>query len=488
LIILGKQLKSAAVYRATNSALRAININVISIISFSVLITLAFSYLAFSNFISHSDATVAYLGLSLSRNLSLWPILDDDYSYRGMVYGPGLAEVQMLPISLHLPLILGSKIPGVVAFVIYSVILLRSLEGPAAKGYLIFLIPFGNILFWGRPDPLLLLAVALCILVRNKISNEFLLYCATGLLAAFASSMKIHGAIYIICALIALEVPLFTKYIFVFGLSFAAGFLLSYKFNLEQIMAFAGYLQLIVPKEGLSSRLVLYNLIYLMVLFIPIFLTTYKRKTSQEDFIVIAKVFALELIVAIVGGKPGAGQYYLLPMIPINALILSRLSMKQGGMLDDLKILYISLIIPSLLVSVFYVVRPMMFRWKDEASARNEIINISNMFPDAVMGLSDSIEFPLVYFRVLLKNPIQIDYTAYMDLQVAGVSDNNLIAAMEKCSIEHIVLPKRGYPFSMESVYTEKPLFSDALRAEFSERFEMLHQGDFYSVYQCHST
>src|SRR5262245_2653622 len=34
----------------------------------------------------------------------------------------------MLPISLHLPLILGSKIPGVVAFVISSVILLRSLR------------------------------------------------------------------------------------------------------------------------------------------------------------------------------------------------------------------------------------------------------------------------------------------------------------------------------------------------------------------------
>jgi len=178
----------------------------------------------------------------------------------------------------------------------------------------------------------------------------------------------------------------------------------------------------------------------------------------------------------------------LLPMIPINALILSRLSINQGGMLKELKPIVVALLITSLLTSVFQVARPMMVRWRYEAGARNEIINISNMFPDAVMGPPDMVEFPLVYFRVLLKNPIQIDYTAYMDLQVAGVSDNNLIAAMEKCSIEHIVLPKRGYPFSMESVYTEKPLFSDALRAEFSERFEMLHKGDFYSVYQCHST
>jgi len=247
-------------------------------------------------------------------------------------------------------------------------------------------------------------------------------------------------------------------------------------------------LQLIVPKEGLSSRLVLDNLIYLMVLFIPIFLTTYKRKTSQEDFVVIAKVFALELIVAIVGGKPGAGQYYLLPMIPINALILGRLSIKQGGMLEELKPIFVALLITGLLTSGYQVARPMMVRWRYEAGARNEIINISNMFPDAVMGLSDSIEFPLVYFRVLLKNPIQIDYTAYMDLQLAGVSDNNLIAAMEKCTIKHFVLPKKGYPFSMDSYYTGRPLFSDALRAEFSKRFEMLHQGDFYSVYQCRST
>src|SRR5262249_44561902 len=159
------------------------------------------------------------------------------------------------------PLILGSKILGVLAFVISSIIFLQSLRGPAAKGYLIFLIPFGQALFWNRADPLLILAVALCILLRNKIHNDFWLYFATGLLAAFASSMKIHGAIYIICALIALEVPLFTKYIFVFGLSFATGILLSFKFNPEQIMAFAAYLQL-ETKPGLSSRLVLDNLVY----------------------------------------------------------------------------------------------------------------------------------------------------------------------------------------------------------------------------------
>src|SRR5262245_676488 len=76
LIILEKQTK----YAATNSALIAIDINRISIISFSVLIVLAFLYLLFPNYLSHADATVAYLGLSSSRNLSLWPILKEDYS------------------------------------------------------------------------------------------------------------------------------------------------------------------------------------------------------------------------------------------------------------------------------------------------------------------------------------------------------------------------------------------------------------------------
>jgi hypothetical protein len=56
--------------------------------------------------------------------------------------------------------------------------------------------------------------------------------------------------------------------------------------------------------------------------------------------------------------------------------------------------------------------------------------------------------------------------------------------ALGSCEIPYLFMPKAGAPFSMPNGYGG-PLFSDAVRAKFLQRYSLLETGTDFDVYGC---
>ena len=116
-----------------------------------------------------------------------------------------------------------------------------------------------------------------------------------------------------------------------------------------------------------------------------------------------------------------------------------------------------------------------------KAGAKRVVISAPTKTPETVptlvMGVSDLVNYKYSYLRVLL-GPGQIDYPAYMDLQISGVSDDALAEKLRRCDIRYLLLPNAGAAFSMTNYYTAQPLFSYAVRSLFDAHYTRSAQHD----------
>lgn len=194
----------------------------------SIFVIAAFSYIFYPNYLDHGEATIASLGGIFSRGDLLYPT-PDTYPYHGLLYGPVLAEIQAGFRWFNLPTIFGSKIPG---FLVFSTVLIVSwqiLSKPLAKGYLLFLFPFGSfILFADRSDPYFLLLVVLTLKLGNDVATgkgylpkKYLPF-VVGIFAGVASALKLHGAAYVLAAYLAISVSTGVSLLAIFGFAVSA--------------------------------------------------------------------------------------------------------------------------------------------------------------------------------------------------------------------------------------------------------------------------
>lgn len=443
-------------------------------------------YLFYPNYLTHIEPSIASYGSIMQKGEILYPA-PDPYPYYGIVYGPALAEIQFIFQSLRLPILIASKLPGLIAFVVFSLILFHLNKTFWARGYLIYLIPLGVLLFWNRPDSFLLLIVCLALLLGEKFVGNKFLPVLLGILAGAASAFKIHGIIYVFVAYLAI---IFTTHISIsFIVLFSICSLLSFfTFFVPQNVSFFSFIDYVeyAGVQGLSLSVWLGNVVYLIFLNLPVFFIAWNgAKLERNTILILFIILGFELIITIIAASPGSGAYHLLPFIPINAYIINRISEKSTFINKSLmKVLYASLIIPSLITSVWFFY-PMAKYWRQFSEAQKEIMKFDKKYPGLIMGLtSDSNGYRFVYLYVILKNT-QIDYQGYMDLQYSGVGDEKFAENLNNCNIENILLPNNGPPFYMNNYYTKQPLFSENIRQAFKQRYTLSENGEYFSVYTC---
>lgn len=459
----------------------------ISIILIGIFLMIGLIYLAYPNYLDHVESTIAYLGTVMRNGWPLYPS-PEPYPYHGILYGPGLAEIQWIFGLLGLPIIISSKIPGLISFLLSALILLAITKHRLARGYLLYLLPFGLMLFWDRPEPLFLLLVSLSLLLSNNYSNVKYTPILMAIFAGMASALKLHGACYVFAAyaavIIGSGVTVYSALFFVTvsALSFSAFFLPQ---NVS-LLSFFGYLKL-ASLHGLSLNLWANNLIYLLFISTPVLIVWRTAKAPLETNIKIALILTVEFFMTILGAKPGAGSHHLLPFIPINAFVIDRIltiSRKRSDFGESfVGVIYLALIIPALLTALNIFI-PMFKTWSQFDKASNEVTYLEHQYPGVVMGLTDDSEYPYAFLRVRL-NGKQIDYPAYMDLRFSGVDDGKFSYNLRKCIIPSIMLPNSGDPFAMNNYYTGNPLFSSDIRHAFSNNYTKSHTGKYYSIYMC---
>jgi hypothetical protein len=446
-------------------------------------------YLAYPNYFDHVESTVAELGLVLQRGEALYPS-PDRYPYYGVLYGPALAESQLPLGTMHLPLLLSSKLPGLLAFVISALAAFRLCRTRLSRAYLLFLVPFGIEAIYNRGEPLLLMLACLALLLTRakpgRIAAALPAALLAGLLAGIASALKLHGAVYVFAAWLAasIELTLSLPALGLFALAAAVAFAACFAPVNVSFAAFVEYLRL-SGNHGLSLQLWLENALYFLFLSAPIAMVWRHHRPSRAMNVNLALIMALELLVTIIAAKPGAGSHHLLPFIPVNAYILYKVCpTEQVQPSRLLKIIWFALAIWALPVAMA-TAYSMMKDWRHFQLAEAEVMRLQGQYPTLVMGVSDLVNYKYSYLRVLL-GPGQIDYPAYMDLQISGVSDDALAEKLRRCDIRYLLLPNAGAAFSMTNYYTAQPLFSYAVRSLFDAHYTRVERGSVYSVYGCH--
>ena len=462
-----------------------------SLAGFAMAIALALAYVFFPGFIDSYEASVATLGAVFRSGGQIYPEITDP-TMGGLQYGPALAEIQALVQSLPLPIISASKIPGVASFVAFAWLMFHLLRSRLARAYLVFLLPFGAFLFWNRAEPILLLCVALSLLVLERqpaVTAVFLV----GLLAGLASCLKAHAGLYVAATLIATgmlaKMTWRMTLSFVFGASFVA--FMAYLPRQISLDRFIQYLVL-AAHHGLSGTMLTENLAYVAVLLFPIFYVGIgASRLGRQVIREIVFLATLEFVVALIGAKPGAGAYHFIPFIPANAFLLQRLvrgaDAPPSRSYVPIVFSLLALLVLPIPLTQWNLARSMMNDFAENHAAQTEMEALAKRFPTLVLGVTDQPRYAMVYFRPMLESRTarQIDYASYMDHEFSGLSDDVLVKALEACTFNPIAMPKRGEPFTLQSFYTQRPLFSDALRSAFQRQYGLVESGGYYSIFEC---
>jgi len=452
---------------------------------------IALIYLAYPNFLDHIESTVANTGIVLRSGADLYPY-PDLYPYHGILYGPALAVVQSVFQGVGLNILLASKLPGVLAFLVSFLLLFRIANNRNALGYLLYLLPFGMFLFWNRADSFLLFLVTVALFWGDGRAGRWSVPIVLGVLAGIASALKIHGGAYVFAAYLAVSYAAGISLLAVlaFVVCAASTFLLFFALPHVSLGAFFAYLQS-ASVHGISLKLIFYDLLYLLFMSIPLLILLRRVEFKPRVKAMLLSVFSVQLFVALMAAKPGSGVYHLMPFLALNSYLLARFSRESdssGKMF--LQVLYLALVIPSM-VAAHVLVYAMTKSWPEFSASRQELTYFDDKYQNVVMGLSDHAGYPYVYPRIELRTP-QIDYPAFMDLQFSGKSDAELVARIDACEIEHILVPNKGIwfpgdgqPFSMINYYTSRPLFSNELKESFAKHYQVLEVGTRYILYVC---
>jgi len=458
-------------------------------VTFCLVLAAAFGYLFYPSYFDHVEATVATLGVIFSQGGQIYPTLPD-YSLHGMMYGPGLSEIQSMFLETGLPVILASKIPSVLAIFSAVFLLFKVLKNNLARGYLLLLVPFGLYLFWIRADPYFLLLVTAALMTAAR-SEGIVAALILGGLAGVASSLKMHAAIYIVAAVIVVWPPrvITINKLIAFLIGMVIVFFVVF---IPQQVSLSNYIVIIklASKHGLMLRNFLESIFYLIGMTLPvIFVLALSREVRNAYLTRVAALIIIEVAVSVIGSKPGSGVHHLIPFIPINAYLLQQaiLSAKDRQIgLDPLKYGLIALSVGGFIHAV-NIVRSIQGAQPTAAELRLEIEKLVPLYPGLILGLADESSYDHVFFSPLLekKGFHQIDYASYMDLNFSGISDDVFANALDDCKFPYIALPSKGAPFSMHNPFTQKPLFSDSVRRRFAARYIKLNEHNHYIIFTC---
>ncbi len=458
-------------------------------VTFFLVLAAAVGYLFYPSYFDHVEATVATLGVIFSQGGQIYPTLPD-YSLHGMMYGPGLSEIQSVFLRTDLPVILASKIPSVLAIFIALFLLFRILKNNVARGYLLLLVPFGIYLFWIRADPFFLLIVTAALIIATRSESIFAALILGGL-AGVASGLKIHAAVYVFAAVIVVWQPRLFSINKLIAFLFGILIVLAVLFIPDQV-SLSNYMVIIklAGKHGLLLKNFLESIFYLIVITLPIvFVLALSREARKEYLMRTIMLVIIEVIVSAIGSKPGSGKHHLIPFIPINAYLLQQVILVAKDRkisLDPLKFGLIALSIGGL-IHALNIVRSIQEARPTAAELRLELEKITLLYPDLLLGLADESSYSHVFFSPMLekKGFHQIDYASYMDLNYSGISDDVFVNALENCKFPYIALPSKGAPFSMHNSFTQKPLFSENVRRIFAARYVKLSEYNHYVIFVC---
>jgi hypothetical protein len=459
-------------------------------------------------YFDHLEPLVASISWIVVHGGPGYPDVDTGDLYGGL-YGPLLLWITGAALLIY-PGMAATKLVAAAAFAMGAGIIwgmssrlllnwrIRLLMGATL---IALVVPYRYSAYWVRPEPFLFLISSLAILA-SKGRNPWVRIIIVGLLAGSAVNLKIHGFLYVLPVGLQLLGSLETtrrRILGVAGAALAAGiaFLAPVLADPSVIRLYSVYLPL-AAGHGLSPTATVENLELAAGLMSPALLFFFWRRPhlSRDQLWFAVGLAASSAAVIVLGSKVGALPNYLFPMVPSFFWFAAEMlaaspsrhesSQSQTGLAATAFLLVFASVAGTWALMVEAPPRP--FSRNAEARAKSvELTRWISAYPNAEMGPGDPSSYPDTYFgplQVMRNGILHIGVPAWMDLREGGVSEAAASRFIENCSVHAWVLPA-GAPFSVETPYTERQLFSAEFQSAFAANYQQVAQGQFYSVWAC---
>ncbi len=449
------------------------------------------TYLAFPSFSDHVESSVVVLGYRLLHGDPIYPTVVD-HTLSGLLYSPLLFEINAAALALPLPPELSTKLPALLAYLGALLACVFSWPDRRAWLYLLIIGPFAQV-FINSGQPFLLLGTSLALLALTRMRPSMGQAFVVGGLAGACMGIKLHGLLYV-AALYLVMVPSWwvsPLRLVAIVVGAASVFLLTFLPAGVSLQGFWHFIEM-ATNHGLVRRILLENLFFVFVLWLPLLIMRVWQEGSRKWPVPVSNMLLLlgvEVLVAAIGSKKGAGSWHLLPFVIVHGQMFSSIlpGLSQATLARMVPAFAVSLL--ATLVNAVPMSLGFAREWSTAAQAREELIQLVAEYPGLVIATGGEVGYEHIFQRIHLeqRGARQIDFPGYLDLQLAGVSDAVLADAMRTCEIPYIAAPLGEPAFHNESNYTKAPLFSDALREQFRSSYVRLRSTGLFDVYGCQS-
>lgn len=462
----------------------------------------------------HGEPNVVMLAVWRNAGHLLYPSWNNGEGFYGLIYGPLMFQLEGAVLALS-PTVLGSKLPGVMACICFYLVLWRLLAGSAGPrdrwSVLLLLgmtslvtLAFANATFWIRPEPFLMLFVALGLLSAVRLRAAAGAVCL-GLACGAATGFKLSAPVYFAGAafcLLAAQPGWRGRFVIVLagGLAWAAITAAPFIDPAVTVSGYARYFAM-ASDQGLKGERLFHAAMFAALLGVPAIAILFRREGHLPEVRWMAGGHLLGLATgAVIAGKPGGGPHHLLPFIPVMTYLglqlvnARRVRGMSGGSTIAAGVMLCLLLThgPLALVQIRNL-GGTLFRLEPlERKKAAEVAAMYSEHPDAVMGLGGTASYRDTYHRVqgvLSGRPAALlEVPAWMEMEKAGASPTILDSAVKDCSTPWWIIPNEGAPFSFSTEYVherELPLFSDRFRTLFFSNFEPGERREFYSFWRC---
>ena len=473
-------------------------------------------YLFLSNYFDHVEPTISAISWVFINGKPLYHPLDSMDQYN-MVYGPVLFFTNGLLMKIFSPAILTSKLGGAIFSLISILGLCFAVQkyserrtGLMAGAVLVLIYcafwPFTT--FITRADALILglVAVGLTGLHARSALPAALI---TLLAAAISINVKIHSAMYFfpIWAIMLTRFGLVPVLFSGFGTLAVATLpflLFPEKLPFEH---FSRFLLDVGPiKYGINPMFYKNAINIILYQFIPflLFLGLFRKpgKIIRENWFV-AGVFILSFLVSlIIGSRPGAGKFHLLPLsIPLiywmACLLIDHGKSECDQKSEGLKRIsgLISLVVVFLILAMVPVhgrlIKLSTWNGRDNAAIEDlRQIMKNNPGKQIAMGIGDTERNHLTWYLPILVfagNDYSFDLNTIMELKISHLMDQapGLWSALESCKNDIWLIPRGSTPFNHTGVYDGKVILNDRFRETFNKSYSLESSSTYYDLWRC---
>jgi len=459
-----------------------INLNTIFILTLLFIVSTV--YLYYPNFIDGSENSHSLNAINIESGFDLYPY-PSAYPFNGALYGPlfpNILNLSFRTIGINL---FAAKLPTFIALIFSIILFLKIPISYFERRYIVFLAPFGALIFIVRPDVVLLLLtlVAIYVSTQNLSPNFKLIF--LGSLAGIAGNLKITGILYIFA--IVLLCKTFSKHylknFFIFSSTFIicfTGYLVYSKTN------FIHYFEYILggTNHGYSIDLFIYSFIAVLTLNIPILLNA-KFIAKRELVFIIFPLFIIELFICSISSKAGSAPGHLIPIVAISAYANHKYS--------NLEVLnrFFTLVVLSVLIVVFGQSHSYLSnfsdKWVDFSKSQNEMRTLNKQYKGLTfLPTSNSQGFNKPSFLIASKTKPQLDIGGYTDTLKSKISFNYSSFDLHDCSLGTVIVESGGDILSIKNAYNSNlNLFSPTLENSFASSYNIDKKYRYFTVYRC---